>query len=618
MLVLKPLYEQTQQSGLAKATLLAYPVVDVVVAVTALSVAAHARHDTRRLLRLVACGFVLIAVADSGATVDVAMGVVGFSWTNFVLQAGLVCLFLAALLPASSPHVRSARREISVDAALPFVPVVVTTGVGLHYIFRGNVFGAVEALIATAMIVGLLGRQLLYTVHVGAIARRMSAEATQDSLTGLANRRSFVNTLDTSLTSFPAGGIAVVLVDLDGFKEVNDTFGHAAGDAALVHFAERLSAAASSRAMAARLGGDEFAVLIVREDAEIDALTIADEVTKTRRAHIGSVNVAVGASAGIAVNVAGETASQLLRRADLAMYEAKRSAQSATAIFTNDMAGRSERRKRLMQELPGAAERGEFRLVYQPLYSLSDRSIAGAEALLRWHHPLHGNVPPDEFIRLAEEAGIISEMGKWVLETAVRQVHQWRVAGKTLPHLFLNVSAQQFTGSFAATTLSTIKAHSVQPAAITLEITESALPHLSANRALQDLRASGMRIAMDDFGAGFSSLAQLARLPVDTLKIDREFVRGINTPNGRRIVTAMITLAVDMGLRTVAEGIEKAADAEVMHQAGCDLAQGYHFAKPLPATELAYLLPNVEPPLDDLARPPTRHRETAGSSDRTP
>ena len=590
MLVLKPIYETVDQPVLVKATFLAYPVVDIIVAVSALSVATHARHDMRRLLRWVTAGLILIAVNDSGNAMNVASDNLGFSWTNIVLQAGLVCVFFAAVLPPKADGRENRTVDAVMDAALPFLPVVVTTVVGLNYIISGHPFAVTEGVIAAVMIAGLLGRQLLYARHVGAIAYRMSVDAAEDPLTGLANRRAFLNVLDTALLSYPPGRVAVAILDLDGFKEINDSFGHAAGDAALVDFAERVRHAAGGRARAARLGGDEFALLVTGDEAELAAITAAHELTDVRGARIGTAHVSFGASAGIAVTRAGDSTSNVLRRADLAMYDAKRT-QSRAAVFTDGMACRAERRHLLMRALPGAAERGELHLVYQPLYRLDDSAIAGVETLLRWRHPLHGDVPPDEFIPLAEEIGAMPELGDWVLSTVLRQMHDWHTMGRSLPHLFVNVSAHQFTATFTSTTLGMLQRHGIDPASLTLEITESALPDLSANRALRELRAAGIRIAMDDFGAGFSSLAQLAMLPVDTLKFDRDFIRGIHGDDGRRIVHAMIKLAGELGLSTVAEGIEHASEAEIVAAAGCALAQGYHFARPMPAAEVVRLLP---------------------------
>ncbi|MFP5218500.1 MAG: putative bifunctional diguanylate cyclase/phosphodiesterase, partial [Actinomycetes bacterium] len=428
---------------------------------------------------------------------------------------------------------------------------------------------------------------LLYASHLSAVADRLQADATSDPLTGLRNRRAWLTALEDALAEVEIGRVAVALVDLDGFKEVNDSFGHAAGDVALGDVAQRMRDVADDGMLAARLGGDEFALLVVGTDAEQRAVVTADRLCRGQQSRIGAISVSVGASAGIAVSRERDDASSILRRADLAMYDAKRARRSQATVFSDDMAHRAERRHLLAQALPGAAERGELEVVYQPLFRLDDGSIAGAEALVRWRHPLHGDVSPAEFISLAEEVDVIAELGAAVLAAAARDVAGW---DGRLPRLFVNVSPKQLSGAFAASAVATLEQHGVAPAAVTLEITESAVPDLHADRCIEQLRAAGFDIAMDDFGSGFSSLSQLAAMPVDTLKFDREFIRGIHTPNGRRIVDTIIALAGELGLTTVAEGIETAAEADVVRRAGCDLAQGYHFARPMSAGELTALL----------------------------
>jgi diguanylate cyclase (GGDEF)-like protein len=596
LLFLEPIYSRSERTGLAKSVLLAFPVIDMVLAITALAVAAHVRADVRRFLRLATVGLILVAVQDAGAAVNLATGSTGFSWTNLVLQTGLATLVAAAFLPTSAQAGdRSSRFGAAVDVALPHLPVVAVVLVVPAKVTAGSVIGGPTLLLACLLVLGLVARQLLYASHLTAIARRLSVDATHDSLTGLVNRRSFLAALDGALAELAPGRVGVVLLDLDGFKEVNDSFGHAAGDAALTDFARRLGEVAGTSALAARLGGDEFALMLTGDDVALRALHISDRMTSSTGATVGALTIVVGASAGVAISREGDTTSQILRRGDLAMYEAKRLGHSRAAVFTDDMAARAERRHLLAQALPGAAERGELSLVYQPLIRLDDGSVAGAEALLRWTHPLHGQVSPLEFIPLAEETGAIEQIGLWVLVQSTQQVRDWAQAGRWLPQLSVNVSPRQLTPEFTATALATVRASALPPSRVTLEVTESALPGLRANRCLQALREEGFSVAMDDFGAGFSSLAQLAVLPVDTLKFDREFIRGVHTPNGRRIVEAVVALAGELGLTTVAEGVEQAAEADVLRRAGCVLAQGYHFAKPVPPLELWAMLPELLP-----------------------
>ncbi|MFP5219389.1 MAG: putative bifunctional diguanylate cyclase/phosphodiesterase [Actinomycetes bacterium] len=591
MLLLEPLYHASSRTGLEKAVLLGYPIVDFVVAVVAVAVAGNARGDLRRFLQLAAVGMLLVAVADAGSAARIASGVESFDWTNVVLQGGLATLVWGALLPTTGLSEQRTRLIGWVDAALPHLPIVVTAVVGVEQVLiRQQVIDEVVAVLGGVMVLGLVARQVLYSSHVSAIAERLSRDATIDHLTGLANRRSCLASLEVSMVECAPGTVAVVLLDLDGFKEVNDTFGHAVGDQLLGEFGRRLRHDAGDTALPARLGGDEFAIVLVAPDALDRAGRVADALTQGHRSTVGAVTVSVGASAGIATSRAGDTASGILRRADLAMYEAKRSRSARVAVFTDDMAERAERRHLLTQALPGAAARGELRLVYQPMVSLADGAVIGAEALLRWRSPVHGDVPPMEFVPLAEETGAIVEIGAWVLDAAARELAAWASSGLVLPVLSVNVSPHQLVEEFADEAVRAVRAQGVEPSAFMLEITESAMPDLNANRCVARLRHVGFSIAMDDFGSGFSSLAQLAALPVDTLKFDREFIRGVRSRNGRRIVDGMISLARDLGLRTVAEGIETAAEADVVRRAGCDVAQGYWFARPVVAAELEAVL----------------------------
>jgi diguanylate cyclase (GGDEF)-like protein len=599
MLFLEPIYSSSERSGAVKLVLLGYPIIDCVVATVAFVVAAHARGDLRRFLRLVSLGLGLIAAADAGNAASLAAGASqGFTWMSVAAQCGLAVFICAALLPTAGDLPDEPGRVTALlDAVLPHAPLVLVVVVGMRQTLSGSGIDTPVAVLGSILVLGLALRQVLYANHLGAVAHRLSLDATRDSLTGLANRRTCLAAIETALAEREDGSVAVVLLDLDGFKEVNDSFGHGAGDTALTAFADRLRDTAGDGVLAARLGGDEFAVVLVGEDAERRALEHARVLTAVQSSSVGVATIAVGASAGIAASRPGDTTSRLLRRADLAMYEAKRSGQSQAAVFSDEMAVRAERRHLLTQALAGAAERDELELVYQPLFRLDDCTIAGAEALLRWRSPVYGDVSPAEFVPLAEETGLIVQLGGWVLSSVALQMGAWAADGQVVPRLSVNVSPRQLTAGFVEDAVRRVTAHGIAPSSITLEITESAMPDLPANRWIEQLRDAGFGIAMDDFGAGFSSLAQLAVLPVDTLKFDREFIRGVSTANGRRIVEAIIALAADLGLTTVAEGVETAAELAVVQRAGCALAQGYYFSRPLPAAELGRMLVPVRLPL---------------------
>jgi diguanylate cyclase len=592
VLFLEPVWQTTVDSAQARAVLIAYPVADLVVAVSALAVMAHVRADQRRFLQVAVLGLLCIVVSDAGSAAAIGTDEVrGFTWTNVALQAGLGVLVVAALLPAR-PQLEHGRLAAAVDAFLPQAPVLVAVPVALHHAVVHEQ-DRVAPVISAVMVLALVARQLLYAAHLTRVAHRLQVDATRDALTGLVNRRTCLAAIGDALAEREPGDVAVVLLDLDGFKEVNDGFGHAAGDVALRHVAQVL-ARRSDAAVAARLGGDEFALVVVGEGAETEAVAAARALTVEQWVDVGALTVQMGASAGVAVSRPGDTTSALLRRADLAMYEAKRSG-ARVEVFIDAIADRAERRHLLTAALRGAAARGETELVYQPLVRLADGATLGAEALLRWRSPLHGVVLPGEFVPLAEDTGVVAELGLWVLERAAADLRSWDDAGRWLPELFVNVSPHQLVDGFPEAAVAAVRAHGIDPGRVTLEITESAVPDAPSSQCLQQLRAAGFRIAMDDFGAGFSSLAQLAVLPVDTLKFDRAFLLGTGTDSGRRIVEAFLALAGQLGLTTVAEGVETAEEAGVVRRAGCELAQGWFFARPVPAADLQGALPAVVP-----------------------
>lgn len=578
--VLHPVYARGGEHALAKATLLAYPVTDILVATLALSVAGHVRRDMRRLLRFIAAGLVLIAVSNSARAVSGGSGIARVSWVDVTLQAGLILVLWGALLPTQPAAATRERAGSTLDAGLPYLPILIAIPIGLDRAFTGHPINGPESLIAAVMIGGLLGRQLLYALNLGSVARSLAADAGRDGLTGLANRASFLSSVDVALAEAPADRLALILLDLDGFKEVNDSFGHAAGDAVLVEFAQRLQAHASASAVPARLGGDEFAVLIADAEAELVALDYAQQLRSPGPVAFGGLSVPTSASAGVTLNRPGDQVADILRRADLAMYEAKRSPLSHTSVFDDQMADRTQRRHLLANALAQAADRGELHLVYQPVHRLEGATLAGAEAFCRWRHPLYGEVSPGEFVPLAVELGLIDMIGAWVLTTAIRQVSHWQSAGLSLPRLFVEVSAGELDGPLPDTILEACAQNQLPPRQLTLAIAETWRPELRANSALARLRAAGVQIATGDFGPGF---AGLARLPVDTLILHRELIRGSHTPRGEQVLRAVIGLADSLGLATLAEGVAQAAEAMRLAEAGCGLAKGDHYGGPLTA-----------------------------------
>jgi diguanylate cyclase (GGDEF)-like protein/PAS domain S-box-containing protein len=393
------------------------------------------------------------------------------------------------------------------------------------------------------------------------------------------------------------GTIAVVLLDLDRFKAINNSMGHDAGDRVLASVAQRLKQAAGSGELVARFGGDEFLALFENRDGE--AHTDASAFIERARAalieplEIDGTEVFLDASVGVAVNSYGPVdAAKLLSNAEAAMYKAKRRGGSSVETFGESM--RIELLDRMTTEhsLHRALERSELLLHYQPVVELHGETTVGVEALIRWQHPEQGLVPPYRFIPVAEESGLIIPIGAWVLEQACHQLRRWNLEGRgcTQGSVEVNLSARQIDDPRIVQTVEGILVRTgVPPEQLTLEITESALMEdaASALGALQALKEIGVLLAIDDFGTGYSSLSYLQRFPLDILKVDRLFVEalGVNA-EGEEIVSAVINLAHALGLTVVAEGVETSEQLQILRGLECDLAQGFLFSRPLPAAEI--------------------------------
>jgi diguanylate cyclase (GGDEF)-like protein/PAS domain S-box-containing protein len=413
--------------------------------------------------------------------------------------------------------------------------------------------------------------------------------AVQDPLTELPSRSVFLDRLSTALDRGRSGGplCAVLFLDLDRFKEVNDTFGHEAGDRLLLAVARRLESCAGPQDTVTRLGGDEFAVLL--EDGS-RAAERAHRIERelARPVLVAGREVAVRASLGIAhASQAHERPEELLRDADAAMYRAKPRRGSPRRL---------PKRPLLEEDLRHAADRGELSLLYQPIAALATASVAGFEALLRWRHPKHGEISPSEFIPLAEESGLILPLGDWVLAEACRQLREWETRLGPLPALSVsvNVSPRQLSCPSLLTQIErSLATNGLDPHRLKIEITESSFiedPEAAA-RLLRCLRDLGVQICLDDFGTGYSSLSTLHRFPVDLLKIDRSFFVGLTAePTGPELVPTILRLARDLGLDVVAEGVEAPEQAARLKRLRCGYVQGYWFSPPLPPEEAGSLL----------------------------
>ena len=428
-------------------------------------------------------------------------------------------------------------------------------------------------------------------------ARTAAREALFDPLTGLANRTLLGRRLSEA-TAEADSRFAVLFIDIDEFKRINDTLGHAIGDGVVRAVADRLSSAARDGDTLARLGGDEFA-LIARDVGSVQGA----EAAVARIAGVFAEPFAVGehclrvrATIGYVLAETGLAPDDLLRNADLAMYAGKREGKDRAVQYDPSMYEALADRVALEADVRRAVQRGEIHVAYQPIFRVADGAIYGFEALARWRHPSRGRVAPMEFIPLAEEIGVIDEIGSFVLGEACRRMAKWRSLSPSANSLVIsvNVSPVQLMGDRLMDDVrAALEASALDPSALTLEVTESVLVERSdaLGARLEALRASGVMIAMDDFGTGYSSLASLTQLPVDTLKIDRSFVREMHgTGAGAAVVRSVVDLGTDLGLNTVAEGIESEEQLEALSKLGCDLGQGFYFARPMGDDDVAAMI----------------------------
>ncbi|MBM3677530.1 MAG: EAL domain-containing protein [Actinobacteria bacterium] len=437
-----------------------------------------------------------------------------------------------------------------------------------------------------------------------ALERQLTHQAFHDSLTGLPNRALFADRVTHALTRRAEGAtIGVLFVDVDDFKTVNDSLGHAAGDALLVEVARRLRGALRPSDTPARLGGDEFGILVEDVQSPETLVTVARRLLETLKEPfvVGSATAQPRASVGIALGQAGQSAGEVLRNADLAMYRAKGAGGFRYALFEDAMHRAATQRLQLKADLTRAIESGSLDLVFQPIVELESASAIGAEALLRWTHPEAGPIEPAVFVPLAEETGLILELGRWVFEQAALQASTWApLASGAQPFVSVNISARQLQDpAFVPFVAGIVSRPGLSAERLVLEITESTLltdqeTVVGRLRALRDL---GARVWIDDFGTGFSSLSYLQHLPVGALKIPKPFVDALVVGDGSQLADAVVQVAESLRLETIAEGIETPSQRTALLGIGCGLGQGFLFAEPLPARDLgAFGLGAGDPP----------------------
>lgn len=432
-----------------------------------------------------------------------------------------------------------------------------------------------------------------------AMLRRTQAELEQmaktDALTGLANRILLNERIQEALLASADTGIApaVLVLDLDSFKAINDTLGHGAGDDVLVAVAKRLLSVVRATDTVARLGGDEFAVVITGATKE-EILQIAHRASEQLQdsVRVGTDTVWAMASIGVCISTPGDPAEALLRDADIAMYQAKAKGRNNVQLFHPDMLVAVQERSRITAELRSAIPGGELALRYQPVVELASRRVIGFEALVRWHHPVRGMIMPDSFIRIAEETGLILKLGSWVLHEGIAQMRRWSETAPDLTdfRLHINLSAVELLRSDLLDDITdTLDRHQVAPQRLVLEITETVLMSrgTAEEQVLCGLRDLGVGLQIDDFGTGYSSISYLRSLPADTVKVDQSLIQDIGSdPQQQKFVAAILQLISSAGLKAIVEGIETSEQAVQLQAMGCLYGQGYYYGYPLPPAQV--------------------------------
>ncbi|MFJ3047701.1 putative bifunctional diguanylate cyclase/phosphodiesterase [Herbaspirillum chlorophenolicum] len=540
------------------------------------------------------------------------------------IVASAAALWIAFRLRRNTPHVKAARAAASIVMGIAIV--------GMHYTgmdaanFPANsicmaaregvspgwlailIIVVTLAVLTIALLTSVLDARLeSRTAKLASSLAEANEELTQmvlhDHLTKLPNRTLLEDRLTQAINkaSRSKGRFALMFMDLDGFKAINDSLGHHIGDRLLVEVAQRLSNVMRAHDTVARLGGDEF-VILVELDKPDDAMPVAEKLVEAvnQPFMVEKHELRVSASIGIAIYPDdGNTRHDLVINADAAMYHTKRSGRNGYNFFEPSMNANAHNQLQWLQDLRVALERGQFRLVYQPKFMSPDGPVIGAEALLRWQHPVHGMVGPDDFIALAERSGLIIPIGAWVLDEACRQMREWLTLGYQDWKIAVNLSALQFNDpQLLDVVQAVLEKHQLPPHCLTLEVTESTAMYDTASsmQTLQKIADLGVDISIDDFGTGYSSLLYLKRLPANELKIDRGFVRDLSAgTEDAAIVSAIVALGRTLNLRIVAEGVETEVQQAFLTSVGCDALQGYLMGRPVPPEQFLQAIQPQQP-----------------------
>lgn len=514
-----------------------------------------------------------------------------------IMQAGTGCV----LLDLSLPDAMRLEALMQLRAAAPDVPIVILSGLQDELLaVKAVQEGAQDYLIKGRVDGALLGRSINYAIERKRAEMELAHQAMHDGLTGLPNRTLFMDRLKHAIARADRHEalVGVMFLDLDGFKLINDSLGHDAGDRLLAALADRLREVLRTSDTAARFGGDEFTLVCEDVASESDVIHIAERIlcAVDTPFELENEKLFVTASMGI-VTTEGrdEDAESLIRDADAAMYRAKERGAS-WELFDDGMRSRMKERMGTETALRKAVAREELRILYQPQVDIRTGEIFGVEALLRWDHPERGLIEPDEFIWLAEETGTITEIGAWMMEHVCMQASRWRAVSLdgSVPQIAVNLTGRQHRDPNLVTIVKrALEESGTEPSTLCLEINESVVMKDvdSALDTLRSLKDLGVKLSIDNFGTGYSSLACLKRFPVDMLKVDRSFVAGLgHDPEDAAIVAAVISLANSLGLLVIAEGVETAAQAAELRVMGGHAGQGFYYGRPRPSEAIAALL----------------------------
>jgi diguanylate cyclase (GGDEF)-like protein len=587
-------------SVLANMVSLAQPVADVVVLTLVVTVVTRVGQRTRPVGLLIGAAMLGIGIADAELTHQVGLGatIPGSVFANGWI-AGLLCFGIAALYALCFRRQPEAMvlNTMTKRTALwvPIVPVALACAIAVALRTEQHQVADVLLWVMVSLVGLTLVRMYLALYMNLGLGQELAHQASHDSLTGLPNRALLCRRIERSLAALKAPGQALTLMmlDLDGFKEVNDTFGHSTGDQVLIQVAQRVVNSVRDGDAVARLGGDEFAILLATGPADHVAV-LARRVLAALELPLAvkSTTVGVAASIGIATAASGDSADDLLRNADLAMYAAKAAGGNGFALYEPEMHTIIAERVRIETGLRTAWLTGDLHVHYQPIVDLSNGRMVSVEALARWTHPDGDAIPPDRFIPIAERTGLIIPIGARVLNEACQQLASWqREYGAAADiTMSVNVSPRQlYSDDFVAIVAEALRTASIEPRYLILEVTETAVMDDmdSAIRILGSLKALGVGMAIDDFGVGASSLARLRRLPVTVVKIDKSLVDHV--PDGHvasSLLDAVVGMVQALQLKTIIEGVERADQAKHLREAGYDLAQGFYYARPMDAESL--------------------------------